>query len=193
MMLYSKYACSPDTWTMEILYWVHRQLAQWIENQYHSDVPVPFTVDALFNHLSTGDHWSRGMPLEYIPARLLPPDSSRSTVSGLTQAPAPAPAPAPGPPAADPEKGDTVLRPASHTVAPLAAFKAKQGQRKLGAIIAAAYGDSNHVPLDKDKQHFCLAYHVLGKCNSACKRARNHRKLTDAEVTSVSAFCEIAF
>jgi hypothetical protein len=71
MTLHAKHACAPDTWTMQVLYWFHRQLSQWIEVQYHSDALEPFHVEPLFLAIKIGDPWSRGMPLEYLPARLL--------------------------------------------------------------------------------------------------------------------------
>ena len=57
MVLNSKYQCSPDTWTMQILYWFHRQLAHWIKVQYHSDAPIPFVVEPLFSDITLGVAW----------------------------------------------------------------------------------------------------------------------------------------
>jgi hypothetical protein len=54
MVLNSKYQCSPDTWTMQILYWFHRQLAHWITVQFHSDVPIPFSAEHLFSDITLG-------------------------------------------------------------------------------------------------------------------------------------------
>jgi hypothetical protein len=95
MTLHAKHACAPDTWTMEVLYWFHHQLSHWIEVQYRLDVPEPFQVKPLFLALKIGDPWSRGIPLEYLPTRLLagPP-------AGPTPPLAPPTSPPPGIPLA---------------------------------------------------------------------------------------------
>jgi hypothetical protein len=193
MTLHDKYHCSPDTWTMEFLYWFHRQLSQWIRAQAESRNPIPFECDELFHNISLGDAWSRGLPTQYVPARLLLNPTS-SAISQLTAAPAPAPAPAP-----QADKTPTgiekipVSQPASHTVPRLAAFAEKRQNRKLGSIVKAAFDAGNHVPKDKDGGAFCMSYHITGNCWSNCARARNHRKLTDAEITSVATWCDLAF
>jgi hypothetical protein len=202
MTLHSNYACSPDTWTMQVLYWFHRQLAHWIEVQFNTDSHVPFVIDELFSDISLGNNWSRGLPLAYIPARLLDERSlSTSTISGLTplSATAPAPAPAPGATVAEPppklKEDQTVLQPATQQSAVLRAYAPKQNGRRIKAIIAAAFAAGNHIPKDSSNNNegFCMSYHVTGRCSKLCRRLKNHRKLTDAEIAGVAAWCELAF
>jgi hypothetical protein len=185
MTLHNKYSCAPDTWTMQILYWFHRQIAHWINNQYHGDLPVPFEVDSLFSDILMNNHWSRGMPTEYVPARLLP-SSSPSLISGLPPSSTPPP-----PPPTPPE--ETVRQPLAHKVAQIAAFAALQNHRRLTSIIASAIAAGNHMPKDTNNEHFCLTYHILGKCSQNCQRIRSHRKLTDLEVASLATWCGLAF
>jgi hypothetical protein len=193
MTLHAKYACSPDTWTMEILYWFHRQLAHWIEVQYHTDVHVPFVVEPLFYALKVGDPWSRGMPLEYIPARLLtgPPAGHTPTlISGLTPPAGPPPGPPSGPPAVELVQ---VPQPNAQQAPRLIAYAARRTGRRLTAILAQAVTDGHELPKDRYSQAFCLSYHVIGTCNNLCHRKRNHRQLSDDEVTRLAGWCELAF
>jgi hypothetical protein len=198
MTLHNKYSCSPDTWTMEILYWFHRQLSHWIDIQYHADTPIPFDVEPLFNDILLGNRWSRGMPLEYVPARLIPSLATPSLISGLTPHSASPPgAPGAGRPrdAASEETREnvTVYQPADQKVAQLAAFAAQQNNRRLLAIIATAVTAGHQFPTDASSQQFCLTYHILGRCNQSCRRIRNHRLLTDSEVATLAAWCTLAF
>jgi hypothetical protein len=190
MQLHTKYACSPSTWTMEILYWFHRQLAHWIEQQYHSNTPIPFEVDSLFSNIFLGNIWTRGLPLDYMPARPSPSPATPSVISAITP-PSTAPSTAPPPPATTVDI--TVYQPPSEKSALLTAFAALQHNRRLQAIISAAYTAGNHVPRDAANEQFCMTYHILGKCNQGCRRIRNHRKLTDPEVASLVTFCQAAF
>jgi hypothetical protein len=192
MVLNSKYQCSPDTWTMQILYWVHRQLSHWIDVQYHSDAPIPFSVEQLFSDITLGNHWSRGMPLEYIPARLVPaPAPSAGTTPTLVSGLTPPEAPPLAPPLAEIQV--PVLQPPAQRVPQLAAYSDRRNGRRLITIIAAAATAGNDIPKDRHNQNFCLSWHVTAKCNSQCHRARNHRKLSDDEVARLGVWCELAF
>jgi hypothetical protein len=200
--LHSKYACAPDTWTMEILFWFHRQLSHWIELQYHSDAPVAFVIDELFSDISLCNNWSRGMPTEYIPARLLLAPTlpslvnglTPSLVSGLTSTGSGLTTTPPGGPRLETVTEDlTVYQPDNEKVARLTAYAAQQNNRRIHAIIATAAAAGHTVPTDAQGGHFCMVYHILGRCNQQCRRSRNHRQLTDAEVTSLATWCAAAF
>jgi hypothetical protein len=199
MTLHAQHSCSPDTWTMQVLYWFHRQLSHWIEVQYHSDAIESFLVEPLFLAMKIGDPWSRGLPLEYVPARLLPgpPAGPAPTViSALTpdapQAPpaAPSPAPAAAPP---PDTGVAVHLPTAQQVPRLTAYDARRAGRRLYAIIGSATSAGHALPNDRHQQPFCLSYHITCQCNSQCNRRRNHRQLSEDEITRLAVWCELAF
>jgi hypothetical protein len=197
MQLHTKYACSPDTWTMEVLYWFHRQLSHWIDSQYHSKTPIPFEVDSLFSNIFLGNIWSRGIPFDYMPARLIPSAASPSLISAITP-PSVSPstvstAPTTSTASTEPRVDNTVYQPPSEKSARLTAFAALQHNRRLQTIISVAYTAGNHVPKDASNEPFCMTYHILGRCNQTCRRIRNHRRLTDPEVASLATFCEAAF
>ena len=61
------------------------------------------------------------------------------------------------------------------------------------AIIGSATSDGHALPNDRHQQPFCLSYHITCQCNTQCNRHRNHRQLSEDEITRLAVWCELAF
>jgi hypothetical protein len=151
----------------------------WAARQMASPTPVAFPngVHDMWDQILLGDpSWEKPIPYTYL--RLYRPDPTPYSPAvdrgpgGGGGAPAPAPGPAPSPaPAAGPRQS------VHRNTWPNAAYEEyarAKGDRTLKDLIIQA-GDA--LPKNDRGQEMCLTFHLLGSCNSRCKRRKDHHDI----------------
>jgi hypothetical protein len=148
----------------------------WVSRQMTSVAPVAFPdqVHAVWDQLLLSDpSWEKPIPYRYL--RLRQSEGSPSSIMYPAAAPAPSPGPAPAP---SPSPAPVDERQAVHSnMRPNSAFephKRNRGNRTLKNLVIDA---GTAIPKNDRGQEMCLTFHLLGSCNSRCRRKKDHNDI----------------
>jgi hypothetical protein len=166
-----------------IVRWLQVHLGVWLDKQWSSEAPIAAPkFEDLFDKIKLRMNWEIPMPAKY-----------ESALEGFGRYPTPAvprggpPEPPPNPalPGGGTDTTGTMIDNPNHDAAPFAAFN--EIRTATGGRISAkkARGHAHDVV----PENMCVAWHVVGKCNSSCNRASDHREHTATQTAKLVAWC----
>jgi hypothetical protein len=147
----------------------------WVSRQLASPGPVPFpeSVHDMWDQILLGDpSWEKPIPYAYL--RLYRPEPQPAPIHPGTPASSPAPAPTPAPSGSAASSTRQSVHRNEFQNAAFESYQRLKGNRTLKDIIIAA---GERLPKNDRGHEMCLTFHMLGSCNSRCKRKKDHHNI----------------
>ena len=154
--------------------WFQLRVVRWMDQQWLSSRKYQmFDVEKLFDRIEYQEPWEPRLPWEY---------EEQLNHSGPKKG---------GPGGGGGGGKDPNNVPVSNPGWKSALFSSyKAVSRSIRNVLKSAKEDPPPpCPFDA-KVEMCLAYHVKGQCNGACKRAADHRPHTDEQDAKLVAWCK---
>lgn len=181
--------------------WLQLRTNLWLQDQAKSAAPIPPPdLNTLFDQMMLLERWEPRFPSRYLVATA-PPNPPSTTGGEIAQSnPTPPLVPGGAAPGNNPRMtttatSSTALTTKKSTTLRSTTYNEAFQKFKAMGIKTAALRDhlrEQKVPMPKNKggQEVCLAWHVIGMCNTACKRSATHTPKSEEEDQALLDWCE---
>jgi len=166
--------------------WVQLRTNHWLQAQAKSPLPVPvMQFSVLFDQMALMEPWEPRFPSRYLappPTQHGPPSvatTQGSTISTITPVTMAAPI-------ASTPRSTAVRSPAYAEV--FQKFKAMGIRTSL--LRERLKEKRIEIPKNAHGDELCLAWHVIGMCNTSCKRSTTHGPLAAADEAALLEWCK---
>mmetsp|Transcript_6869 Transcript_6869/g.13921 ORF Transcript_6869/g.13921 Transcript_6869/m.13921 type:complete len:711 (+) Transcript_6869:32-2164(+) len=170
--------------------WVQLRTNLWLQAQARTNEPLPVTdFQALFDHMALMEPWEPRFPPRYFTPLVM--KDSPTTITGHTDTLSGMSTLTPGTTGLTPSNSSTVKR--STAVRSATYNEAFQKFKSLGirtSTLRERLKEKKIEPPRNTKgEEMCLAWHVVGMCNTGCKRSPSHGPQSAEDDAALLAWC----